>query len=131
MKHPTATIDWKWLSGTACLLSAVLLSTSANAYDHGDVKKGEAIFNGTCIACHGADGKGAIPGTPDFTKKDGVLSQSEKELESRIRNGYQSSGSPMAMPPRGGNPSLTDEQIRDVAAYLHSHFHKMDMNMKM
>ena len=30
---------------------------------------GKAVYETTCIACHGTKGKSEIPGVPDFTKK--------------------------------------------------------------
>lgn len=38
---------------------------------------GKAIYNQTCISCHGADGKGTLPGAPDFTLLKGPLAQSD------------------------------------------------------
>ena len=83
---------------------------------------GAAVYGRTCIACHGADGAGVLPGVPDFTKPGGALSQPDAALIERITKGYQSPGSPLAMPPKGGDPSLTDPQIRDVLAYLRREF---------
>jgi len=88
----------------------------------GDPAAGSEIYNQTCIACHGKDGHGAIPGTPDFTKKGGVLSEPHMALTEHITNGFQKPGDPMAMPAKGGNPSLSDEDIRNVHAYLHKKF---------
>ncbi len=85
---------------------------------------GATVYKTTCVTCHGANGKGLLPGMPDFTKKDGVLSASDVVLLKRITEGYQSANSPMAMPPKGGNPSLTDEQIRLVLSYLRHEFGK-------
>ena len=34
---------------------------------------GAAVYRQTCMACHGANGKGAIPGAPDFTNPNGPL----------------------------------------------------------
>lgn len=62
--------------------------------------------------------RGVLPGTLDFTKKGGVLSSPDAVLLQRITNGYQSPGSPMAMPPKGGDSSLTEEQIEDVVSYI-------------
>ncbi len=87
-----------------------------------DAKKGQAIYNQTCSACHGNDGKGTLPGAPDFNAKNGVLSGTDAVLAERITNGYQSKGSVMAMPPKGGNSSLTAEDISDVIAYLRQRF---------
>jgi cytochrome c5 len=43
-------------------------------------------------------------------------------LIERITNGFQTSGSPMAMPPKGGNASLTAQDISDVLAYIRQRF---------
>ena len=83
---------------------------------------GKQIFEQTCAACHGASGKGAFPGVPDFTRKDGRLSKPDDVLLEHIANGFQSPGSPMAMSPRGGNASLTDGDLRNVLKYLREAF---------
>ncbi len=84
--------------------------------------KGKEIYQGTCIACHGANGKGEIPGTPNFTKADGVLRQSDDVLIEHITDGYESPGADMPMPPKGGNEDLTDEDIKAVLAYIRHEF---------
>ena len=83
---------------------------------------GKETYNNTCIACHGGDGKGAFPGTPDFTSSDGALSKSDEVLINHITNGFQSEGSPMAMPPKGGNPNLSDSGIKAVLDYIREAF---------
>ena len=81
-------------------------------------------YDKTCIACHGGDGKGAFPGTPNFTLSDGVLSKPDGVLIDHITNGFQSENSPMAMPPKGGNPNLNDTSIRKVLDYIRTTFTK-------
>ncbi|MCH9047685.1 MAG: cytochrome c [Proteobacteria bacterium] len=76
---------------------------------------GEQVYNQTCIACHGADGGGAIPGVPKFKER---LSKSDDILFQHIIEGFQSPGSPMAMPARGGNPNLSDQDIQKVLSYI-------------
>ncbi|NII11199.1 cytochrome c [Oleiagrimonas sp. C23AA] len=88
----------------------------------GDAQAGSAVYHQTCVACHGENGKGQIPGTPDFTKSGGVLSLPTKVLQDRIVHGFQSNGSPMAMPPNGGNPTLTPKDVDNVIAYLRKTF---------
>jgi cytochrome c5 len=85
---------------------------------------GKVVFQETCFACHGNDGKGAFPGVPDFTDKDGVLSQSPDVLFKRIMEGFQTPGSPMAMPARGGNDDLTKQDIKDVIEYMKEAYNK-------
>jgi len=83
---------------------------------------GQAIYGQTCIACHGADGEGTIPGVTDLTEAEGPLSKTDEELVRNISNGFQSPRSLIAMPPKGGNPALTNEDIRAVLDYLRSEF---------
>lgn len=104
------------LTFCAVILGAILAS-SAFATD-----SGKAIYESACSTCHGANGKGTLPGVPDFTKKGGVLSERDAVLIQRITAGYQSPGSPMAMPPKGGDSSLTGDQIEQVLSYLRSQF---------
>lgn len=83
---------------------------------------GQAIYETHCSVCHGIDGKGTLPGMPDFTKKKGVLSLPVALLVKRVANGYQGPDSPMAMPPRGGDASLTNRQIKQVLRYVRRKF---------
>lgn len=85
---------------------------------------GKAVYDRSCATCHGANGKGVLPGVPDVTKKDGVLSQPDDVLLKRTVEGYQSPGSPLAMPPKGGNPSLTEAQLKQAIDYMKSQFRK-------
>ena len=85
---------------------------------------GKETYDKTCIACHGGDGKGAFPGTPDFSNSDGALSKSDEVLVDHIINGFQSPGSPMAMPPKGGNPNLSTADVAAVLKYIHETFGK-------
>jgi mono/diheme cytochrome c family protein len=116
---------------TACVLpvlaAGALIAFSLPAladcgFKKGDWKAGDKIYHQTCYACHGENGKGAVPGTPDFTKKGGVLSEPHQELTKHIKNGFAPPGATMAMPAKGGNPDLTDKDIEDVHAYLHHQF---------
>ena len=85
-------------------------------------QSGKAIYHQTCVACHGANGKGAIPGAPDFTSKNGPLSKSDEILLNHMANGFQSSGSSMAMPPKGGNTNLTNTDLRNTLTYIRQKF---------
>jgi len=83
---------------------------------------GRAIYTQTCVACHGADGKGTIPGVPDFTGTDSPLVKSDTELLGSVTGGFQSPGSFLAMPPKGGNPALTEADVKAVLDYLRTEF---------
>jgi mono/diheme cytochrome c family protein len=83
---------------------------------------GEAIYKQTCTVCHGANGQGTVPGAANFTDKKGILNKPDNVLLEHIIKGYQSPGSAMAMPPRGGNPKLTDDDLKNVLAYIRQTF---------
>lgn len=91
-------------------------------FSGGDPDKGKAIYAKACVSCHGANGRGTLRGAPDFSKKGGVLKESHAALQDHIIRGFKSPGSPAAMPPRGGKPGLTDQDMKDVHAYLHKAF---------
>lgn len=84
------------------------------------VMKGRDLFlgPGLCIACHGVDAKGAIG--PDLTDTVWIHHRgSYLELVAQISRGIPDSESVSGsiMPPRGGS-SLTDDEVRAVAAYV-------------
>ena len=80
---------------------------------------GAQIYRQTCQACHGANGEGVLPGVPDYQER---LSKSDATLLDHITNGFQSPGSPMAMPAKGGNSALTGADIKAVLAYIRKSF---------
>ncbi len=102
-------------------IPANIVRTSAGSVADSGLS-GQAIYNQTCIACHGADGKGALPGVPDFTDEGGRLTKPDAHLLRNMANGFQSPGSPMAMPAKGGNPALSEGDLRNVLKYLREAF---------
>lgn len=87
-----------------------------------DLRRGEVVYNRTCIACHGGDGYGSLPGVPDLGGKTGPLSQTDDLLLKRMTDGFQTPGSIMAMPARGGDPALTDADLNAVMQYMRKEF---------
>lgn len=87
-----------------------------------DASTGKAVYSQTCVACHGANGKGTLPGVRDFTAANGPLSKTDEELMKNIAEGFQSPGAALAMPAKGGNPALSEADVKAVLAYLRSAF---------
>jgi len=105
------------------VLSLFMLTLHAFA-EEGNLENGRIVFEETCFACHGEDGKGAMQGLPDFTAKDSVLNQDTALLIQRILEGFESGNAPFSMPPKGGNEDLTDEDIADVLKFMRAEFLK-------
>lgn len=97
---------------------------------HPNLEDGKAVWNGGCIACHGADGKGAPksytvfvrPDTwPDFTRCDQTTSEPDSSYKAVIVHGGRGLGFSQIMPAFGD--LLTPTQIDDVIAYLRTFCH--------
>lgn len=88
----------------------------------GDAKVGQQIFAETCFACHGPTGAG-LPnlGLPLRTSPY-VAAASDQQLIDFIKKGRMPTDpgaqGMVPMPPRAGNPTLTDAKLADVVAYL-------------
>lgn len=82
----------------------------------------QEIYEGSCAACHGQDGEGEFPGVPDFSVQQNLLAKPRSILLKNILEGFESPNSSMAMPPRGGNPDLSINEIEQSLDYLINRF---------
>lgn len=88
----------------------------------GDAAAGKDAFAAYCVSCHGADARGVQGLGKDLTKSAFVGSKTDPELVAFVLKGratddpLNTTGVPM--PPKGGNPALTDQEIANVVAYL-------------
>ncbi len=109
---------------TACSPADGMPPTAALGNGRGDAAKGRQVFASTCAACHGPHGEG-VPGLgKSVVASDFVATRTDAELVAFIKAG-RSVDDPLnttgvAMPPKGGNPALTDEDLADIVAYLRS-----------
>ncbi len=90
----------------------------------GDPVVGQKLFTGTCIACHGPAGEG-MPGLgKDMTRSEFIAGKSDDALLAFIKVGRDPSDplntTGVAMPPKGGNPALNDEDLQHIIAYIRS-----------
>ena len=88
----------------------------------GDPVKGATVYTSTCSACHGGDLQGIDGLGKPLAPSEFVADHTEEELAAFIAVG-RPAGDPdntqgVDMPPKGGNPSLTDQDLLDVSAYL-------------
>ena len=96
---------------------------SGNNYDPALVSQGEQLFL-LCSACHGADGRGLPNLGKDLVESEFVAGLTDSELSNFIKTGrpiwdaLNTTG--IDMPPKGGNPAMTDDDILAVIAYIRS-----------
>ena len=108
-------------------LSSLLVSGLASAA--GDAAKGKATFSMLCVSCHGETGKGdgpvggmLQPPPRDFSvgdfkfdaDGDGKTGTDEDLILVIQKGGGAFGGSPLMAP----NPSLSDDDIANVIAYI-------------
>ena len=88
----------------------------------GDPEAGKTQFDMVCIACHGAGGVGVEGLGKPFTTSEFLLTVSDQELLEFVKTGrpvgHPDNTTGVDMPPKGGNPALTDEQLTDIIAYI-------------
>jgi mono/diheme cytochrome c family protein len=83
---------------------------------------GADLYQQTCANCHGPDGKGLPNLGKDLTTSEFVQSQSNQAVLAFVKQGRlpndpgNTTGVPM--PPKGGNPALTDEQILEIITFI-------------
>jgi mono/diheme cytochrome c family protein len=93
------------------------LPAAANTAAQAEKLRAAAVlYSGTCIPCHGPDGRGtlvrvAMPPIPDFTSRDWQSSRSSSQLASSILEGRGT-----LMPP--WNTKLTPDQARSLVLYV-------------
>lgn len=76
---------------------------------------GEDVYNTACAACH-ASGVAGAPTFGDAAAWKDRIAQGAEMLNEHAINGYQ--GKAGYMPPKGGNPALTDEQVSAAVEHM-------------
>ncbi len=86
-------------------------SASGSNVAAADAAPGETVYHGLCHACHAA----GLVGAPKPDDTEAWKERAEKGLDAMVAIAIQGLG---GMPPRGGNPALTDEEIRQAIRYM-------------
>ena len=120
--------------GALTLLLVVLLTQTdpvqssshliSSVPDPAAVKAGRTIFLTVCAACHGAKATGIkglgkpLIGSVFFNNRTNAELLKFVQTGRPITDPLNTSG--VMMPPRGGRPSLTDNDLQNVIAYIRS-----------
>ncbi|HMB70809.1 MAG TPA: cytochrome c oxidase subunit 3 [bacterium] len=87
-----------------------------------DLDRGRKIAYQTCASCHGADLRGMPKNGKDMLTSEFIRNKSDDELLAFLKVGRSpwdpENTTQVQMPPRGGNPTLDDDKLRDVIAFL-------------
>jgi cytochrome c5 len=85
------------------------------AADTGGANAGKATYDKICFACH-ANGIGGAPKFGDSAAWADRISKGAETLHNNAINGY--TGEAGIMPPKGGMPSLSDDEIKAAVDYM-------------
>ena len=88
------------------------------------VARGQILYRENCQTCHAPDGTG-VPGLGNsLVANTFIESHTDEELIAFMKLGRPASDpdnlTGVDMLPYGGNPSLTDQDLQDIVAYLRS-----------
>ena len=90
----------------------------------GDAEQGKALYATTCAACHGPNAEGVKGLGKDMTTSQFIADLSDADLLTFIKMGrgvddpLNTTG--VAMPPKGGNPAISDEQLTHIISFMRS-----------
>jgi disulfide bond formation protein DsbB len=111
--QPTASVD-AWIIDSANAASLV----------GGTAGIGHELFIASCAACHGTSGEGLDGLGKPLDSSLFVDSKSDEELIAFIKTGRPlwdaENTTGLDMPPKGGNPAITDKQLTDIVDYVRS-----------
>ena len=110
------------------ILSALFLAACGGSteptYGPEDIAQGGNLFASTCSACHGPDAKGLPNLGKDLTTSEYVRDSDDETLLTLLKegrpSGHELNTTGVDMPPKGGNPSLSDEDLLTIVAFLRS-----------
>lgn len=102
-----------------CFSFAAAILFQTPAYGGGNPKEGKKTYDDICSSCHGEDGTTEVPGIPLFAEGE-RFGKTDAQLANSIKNGVNNPDNPsgMSMPPYGGGPRLSDNEIADVVSYI-------------
>lgn len=89
--------------------------SSAAAADSDDAAPGKSTYESVCIACH----SGAMADIPALGDADAWAPRIEKGMDTLYKHaieGFQ--GDSMMMPPKGGDDSLSDDEVKAAVDYM-------------
>ena len=92
-------------------LVAVAAAVNGEAVD-----MGQRVYQGLCISCH--NGLPGIPKVGDMAVWESRIAQGMALMYERAIKGFTSEGGIIAMPPKGGNINLTDEEVKAAVDFM-------------
>ena len=88
------------------------------------IADGHELFKTTCAVCHGQNGEGMPALGKNLNANEFIQSTSDEDLVAFLIEGRKATHPDntrgVDMPPRGGNPAITDDELKTIIGYLRS-----------
>ncbi len=108
------------LGAAGCGSDSAAVTTTAVAGT--PLAHGQQLAGQSCSSCHGQDFEGVKSLGPALTDNDFIQDHTDDEITDFIKEGRSKddpdSETGIAMPPYGGNPRLTDDDLADIVLFL-------------
>ena len=89
----------------------VAAAPAASTEAAGAGKSGEQIYNSTCVACHAS----GVAGAPKVGDKAAWEARLARGMDDLLNVSIKGKG---AMPPKGGNAGLSDEELKSAIEHM-------------
>lgn len=112
----TAPVGQVRMAGDEAPAPAAAAEETAVADAGDEAGLGKKVYEGLCISCHSTP----IPDVPQIGDKDAWaprIAQGMETLYEHSIEGFHGEGG-MMMPPRGGDPNLSDEEVKAAVDYM-------------
>lgn len=113
--------DWKAQTAEPAAATASAASAKPKAHEI-STAHGRTIFLQVCATCHGPRGEGVVGSGKSLHDNAFINARDDAALVEFLKVGRQpwepDNTTKVQMPPRGGDPRLKDDDLRDVAAYV-------------
>lgn len=113
--EPTVAVEaWDLRDGEGGGVASIAIELEGHA--------GYELYLASCAACHGPGAEGLESLGLPLSTSGFVRSKSDKDLITFIKMGRpiwdENNVTGLDMPPKGGNPAITDEQLQSIVDYL-------------
>lgn len=97
--------------------SKILKSSNMPRLSDTGLVQGRSVWMGTCKNCHLLGVAGA-PAVTDHEAWSQRIAKGKQALYNSALTGVRDNQDEILMPPRGGNPRLSDEQVKKAVDYM-------------